>query len=93
MSAYVVVHANVLDQDKMQDYGAGAGPTVAAHGGKVVCRGPAATLAGASAHQLMVVLEFPDRATAQRWYESAEYQALIPTREAAMDALFVLAGE
>ncbi len=93
MSAYVVVHANILDDQKMQEYGAGAGPTVAAHGGKVVCRGPSTALAGDSPHQVMVVLEFPDRAAAQKWYDSAEYQALIPTRQAAMDAVFTLAGE
>ncbi len=31
----------------------------------------------------MVVLEFPDAATARAWYESAEYQAGIPLRQKA----------
>lgn len=93
MSAYVVVHANILDQNKMQEYAGGAGPTVTAHGGKFLCRGPATALAGESAHQIMVVLEFPDRAAAERWYNSDEYQALIPTRREAMDAVFLLGGE
>lgn len=93
MSAFVVVHATPKDADKMQEYGAGAGPTVEQHGGKVVARGPATALAGESAHQLMVVLEFPDKQTAENWYNSAEYQALIPTRTAAMDSVFILGGE
>ena len=38
MSAYVVVHATINDQDKMQAYGKAAGPTVAEHGGKVEFR-------------------------------------------------------
>jgi uncharacterized protein (DUF1330 family) len=93
MTAYVVVHATVLDQNKMQEYGAAAGPTVTAHGGKVVSRGPSEVLAGESPHQVMVVLEFPSRQAAQAWYASEEYQAIIPTRLAAMDSVFVLGGE
>lgn len=93
MSAYIVVHATPLDADKMQEYGAAAGPLVASHGGEVVCRGPSTALAGESSHQLMVVLKFPDRAAAEGWYNSAEYQAIVPTRLAAMDAVFTIAGE
>ncbi|MEQ8661467.1 MAG: DUF1330 domain-containing protein [Gammaproteobacteria bacterium] len=93
MTAYVVVHATVLDQNKMQEYGAAAGPTVTAHGGKFVSRGPSELLAGKSPHQVMVVLEFPSRQAATDWYNSDEYQALIPTRLEAMDSVFVLGGE
>ncbi|MEQ8234603.1 MAG: DUF1330 domain-containing protein [Gammaproteobacteria bacterium] len=93
MTAYVVVHATVLDQNKMQEYGAAAGPTVTSHGGKVVSRGPSEVLAGESPHQVMVVLEFPSRQAAADWYASEEYQAIIPTRLAAMDSVFVLGGE
>ena len=93
MSAYVVVHGTVKDADKMQEYGAGAGPTLAAHGGELVSRGPSEVLAGASPHQLLVVLKFPSRQNALDWYNSAAYQAVIPIREQAMDAVFVLGGE
>ena len=40
MSAYVVVHATINDQEKMQKYGEVAGPSVVNHGGKLVCRQP-----------------------------------------------------
>jgi uncharacterized protein (DUF1330 family) len=93
MTAYVVVHATVLDPNKMQEYGAAAGPTVTAHGGKIVSRGPSEVLAGESPHQLMVVLEFPTREAARSWYASDDYQAIIPTRLAAMDSIFILGGE
>ena len=33
----------------------------------------------------MVLLEFPDAATARAWYESSEYQAGIPLRKKAAD--------
>lgn len=93
MTAYVAVHGTVLDQDKMQEYGAAAGPTVAAHGGKVISRGPVEVLHGESPHQIMVVLEFPSRQAAKDWYASSEYQAVIPTRNAALDSVFILGGE
>lgn len=93
MSAYVIVHATPKDADKMQAYGAAAGPTLAAFGGKLVARGPAESLAGEHAHKLMVVLEFPDKDAARRWYASPAYQAAIPVRLQAMDSVFILGGE
>ncbi|MCH9671700.1 MAG: DUF1330 domain-containing protein [Gammaproteobacteria bacterium] len=93
MSAYVVVHGTIKDKEKMQAYGKVAGPSVASHGGEVVCRGPSEALAGVNAHTLMVVLKFPDQQAARDWYNSPEYQAIVPTREAAMEAVFVIAGD
>ncbi len=93
MNGYVVVHATPKNADKMQEYGGAAGETVAKHGGEFICRGPATALAGESAHQVMVVLKFPTKQAAEDWYNSAEYQALIPTRLEAMDATFILGGE
>ena len=93
MAAYVSVHATINDPEKQQAYGAAAGPLVEKHGGKIVCRGPAETLHGESAHGVMVVLEFPSKQAALDWYNSDEYQAIIPTRDAAMDSVFILGGE
>jgi len=93
MSAYVVVHGTVKSPEKMQEYGAAAGPTLAAFGGKLVSRGPSTSLAGNNPHGLMVVLEFPDKASAQAWYASPAYQAAIPVRLEAMDSMFILGGE
>ncbi len=93
MSAYVVVHATPKDADKMQEYAAGAGPAVTKHGGEVVCRGPSEVLHGESAHQIMVVLKFKNKKDAQDWYNSADYQAIIATRNQAMDSVFILGGE
>jgi uncharacterized protein (DUF1330 family) len=93
MSAYVIVHGTPKDAEKMQAYGAAAGPIVAQHGGEVVARGPATVLSGTSAHKIAVVIKFPDAATAQAWYASPEYQALVPGREQALDSVFILAGE
>lgn len=93
MSGYIVAHATPKDADKMQEYGGAAGETVAKHGGEFICRGPATVLAGESAHKVMVILKFPSKQAAEDWYNSSEYQALIPTRLQAMDATFVAGGE
>jgi uncharacterized protein (DUF1330 family) len=93
MSAYVVVHATIKNRDKLKEYSSAAGPTVEAHGGEFLGRGPSEALAGDDRHQVMVVIQFPNRQAATDWYHSEAYQAIVPTREQAMDADFILAGD
>ncbi len=93
MTATVFVQLTVKDGERMQEYASGAGPTVQAQGGAIVGRfGIEEVLAGSCEHQRLLMLEFPSVEAARGWYNSAEYQALIPTREAAADALFILAS-
>ena len=93
MTAYVTVHATVKNAEKMVEYGAAAGPTLASFGGEFICRGPSEVLSGNNAHAVMVILKFPDRASAKAWYNSPAYQAAIPTRSEGMDSVFILGGE
>ncbi|MFT4564926.1 MAG: hypothetical protein ACI9BW_004696 [Gammaproteobacteria bacterium] len=93
MSGYVIVHGHVTNGEKMQEYGAAAGPIVGQFGGEVISRGPSEILSGASDHNICVVIKFADKAAAKKWYESPEYQALIPTREQGLDSVFFLTGE
>jgi|TARA_Y100000590_G_scaffold70119_1_gene76482 uncharacterized protein (DUF1330 family) len=91
MAAYLIAVNKVIDQEKMQEYAAGAGPTLASAGAKVLVRGAVAeTLAGDLSGDIALVIEFPDIETARSWYQSPEYQAMISTREQAMDPQFVL---
>lgn len=90
MGAFVVVHVDVKDPEKFKAYGEGARPTVAAHGGEFILRGKVADVfAGSHAHKNAVVIRFPDQAAAKGWYESPEYQALIPNRDEAADMVFI----
>jgi len=93
MAAYVVVHATKKDDEKYEEYASVAGPSIIANGGEILTRGPSTALAGNSEHSMMVIAKFTSKEEAEKWYNSAEYQAIIPTREKAMDALFVLGGE
>jgi uncharacterized protein (DUF1330 family) len=93
MSAYVVVHINPLDADKAAEYSAVAGPSVTKHGGEFLCKGPAESLHGDDLGEMMVVVKFADKDAARTWYFSEEYQSIIPVREQAFKASFVLGGE
>ena len=60
--------------------------------GQILVRAPILeTLTGAANYDVFVLIKFPDADSARTWYQSAEYQALIPNRDAAADMLFTLA--
>ena len=80
MAAYVVVHARKKNDGKYDEYAAVAGPSILANGGEIVVRGPAKVLAGESEHPMMVIAKFPNKEDAEKWYNSSEYQSIIPTR-------------
>ena len=90
MSCYVVVLGNKLDEDSFNAYAEVAGPSIVNSGGEVVSRGPLATLSGTTHFKMMVVVKFPSRERAEGWYNSSEYQAIIPTRDKGLEALFVM---
>lgn len=84
MPAYVVVEVTVTDPERYAAYVKAGTPLVAQHGGRFVVRGgPVEGLEGAWSPQRLVVLEFPDRAAARRWYHSPEYTAARKLREGA----------
>jgi uncharacterized protein (DUF1330 family) len=94
MAAYLIAHAKIKDQAKLQEYAAAAGPTLAAFGGAPVARGKvAAVLAGQHDGHTALVAKFPDVQSAKNWYNSPAYQALIPTRDQGMEPTFVLIEE
>ncbi len=91
MPAYVMVVAKMKNQEKYQEYAGGAGPTVMSHGGKILARGAVKdTLVGDLSGDMALCIEFADADAARAWYQSPEYQKMVPTREQAMDAQFLL---
>jgi uncharacterized protein (DUF1330 family) len=90
MSAFFIATSIIKDPKKFAAYGAGAGATLSAFGGELVIKGKAVeTLVGSSAHQAVGVIRFADMQTLNAWYNSAEYQALIPLRDEAVDMTLV----
>lgn len=94
MAAYVIANVDVHDPVEYEAYRSRTPDTVAAHGGRFIVRGgEIEILEGNPDIRRLVVIEFPDRAAARRWYDSAEYQALIPFRtSASTGALFIVDG-
>lgn len=88
MRTYMIVTAKIKDRDAfINGYGKAAGALVAKFGGRYVLRGPGATLLegqwgdGAS----MVISEWPDRDTVQRFWDSPEYMAAKALRDGIAD--------
>ena len=94
MAVYVIGDIEVTNPDLMEEYAGKAGTTVAAHGGKAIVLGGATeTVEGDWQPKRLVVLEFPDLAAAKAWYNSPEYQEILPMRlEASNGDLVMVEG-
>ncbi|GAA3917612.1 DUF1330 domain-containing protein [Litoribacillus peritrichatus] len=92
MSAYVIVGFTPKDKEKLQEYSASVPPTLAKFSGEMLAKGPIEHLHGDADHAMKVIVTFPSKDEAIAWYNSEEYQALIPTRDQGMDAKFQLIG-
>jgi uncharacterized protein (DUF1330 family) len=91
MPAYVIADIRVTDPAAYERYRPLAAASVARFGGRFLARGgKAVLLEGVSAPERIVVIEFPDTAVAQRWYDSEEYQAALELRQAASQGRLIL---
>jgi len=92
MAAYAMVEISVNNQDGMGPYREKVADTVAAHGGKYLVLGGATEVleGNIGQHPAKVLLEFPNMEAARGWYESAEYQAILPSRLQSSEANFLL---
>ncbi len=81
MPAYVIDQLTVTNLEGFEAYRQAMRPIVEAHGGRfLVSGGEIISLEGAAGRPRMIVLEFPDKAAAERFHNSPEYQALMPLR-------------
>ena len=87
--AYVLITEAIHDEEGMKAYGAKAAQGMS--GAKVLAVDAAPTvLEGQPAPGRAVLLEFESPEAARAWYDSPEYQAAIPLRQAAADSTGVL---
>ena len=82
MAAYFVVDLDVTNNNaEMQSYREAVPATLAQYGGRFLVRGGTAELIeGEPAPKRIVILEFADAAGFKRWYNSPEYQKILPDR-------------
>src|ERR1700720_4006844 len=75
MKAYLIVTLTVHDEAMFAEYRKQVGDTAKPFGGQFLAAGGKATVLEAQwEHPGIVIVEFPSRESAERWYESAAYQ-------------------
>jgi uncharacterized protein (DUF1330 family) len=90
MSAYIVVTLTPQNVELLQEYGASAANTLTKYKGRFLAKGSTTSLHGESEHSTQAIIEFPSEELANNWYDSPEYQKLIPLRDEAMESCFQL---
>ena len=81
MPAYFVVELETTNQAGTEPYRAAVPATIAQYGGRYLARGGATELIeGGPEPKRIVILEFTDPAALKRWYNSPEYQKILPLR-------------
>ena len=92
--AYLVAEVEVNDPEQYAKYIAKTPDAVAKHGGKFIVRGGAwDALEGEAPKGRVVVIEFPSLDAARAFYQSDDYQPLIPIRQSASEGrLFLVEG-
>jgi uncharacterized protein (DUF1330 family) len=91
MAAYVVVNVDVNDPVRYEAYKTMVPPTIAAYGGKFLVRGaPLHEMEGQWPRKRLVIVEFPDVASAKAWWASEEYADAKALRQAHSSAELVI---
>jgi uncharacterized protein (DUF1330 family) len=83
MPAYYIAEHIITDPVKFEEYRVKVGPMVAKHGGRYLTKGGSHKFPE-NAHwkpERVVIIEFPDMANLDAWYNSVEYQPLIALRK------------
>ncbi len=97
MAAYLIAEHTITDAARFEEYRTRVGPMMARYGGRYLTKGGTHKLpeGGHWNPERVVIIEFPDMDSLNRWYSSAEYQPLIALRKACtsdMDMLFTIEG-
>jgi uncharacterized protein (DUF1330 family) len=93
MAAYALIELEITSMDGIGPYIAAVSDTIANHGGKYLVRAGNTEVVegGLGEYPVKVVLEFPSMDAAKNWYNSAEYQAILPYRTTNSKGNFVWA--
>ena len=94
MSVYVIAQGRIENRKMLDEYVAKAIPTIQAGGGRVLAFDEAPDVVeGELEYPRTVVLEFSSHETFRNWYDSAEYQEILPLRlESTSGTLIVVNG-
>lgn len=91
MAAYLISDVIVRDRAAFEAYRTRAAASIEKFGGRYLVRGGAIeVLEGDRCPTTLIVVEFPDNATAKRWYASPEYRYALEVRDQALSRSLVL---
>ncbi|MFD1344609.1 DUF1330 domain-containing protein [Litorisediminicola beolgyonensis] len=77
MACYVIASVEVTDPEDYVNYASHTEASVAPFGGEFLVKGGAQSVVEGSAPDRHAVIRFPDRASAEAWYGSDDYQRLL----------------
>ena len=85
MTGYVIFDVGPSDREAMKPYPDKAFDTIAAHGGKLIARTGnidvrESTYGPSWRPSQILIIQFVSMDAARAWYESPEYQAILPIR-------------
>ena len=94
MKGYVIANIDVRDADGYEAYRSRTAEIIARHGGRFLVRGGKVEVReGEPGIARFVVIEFPDMEAARAFYDSPDYQAVLPHRTANSEGtLFLVEG-
>ena len=91
MKAYLIAVETIHDEAMFAEYRKHVVGTLPPFGGQFIARGGKLTaLEGQWQHPRTVIIEFPTRESAERWYQSPEYQKIIGLRLKSTSASLVI---
>ena len=90
MPVYIINEHEVTDPVAFERYPALAAPSIVRGGGRILARSERSEALEGSPSKRVILLEFPDKATAMRWYNSADYKAAKDLRHASATSRVIL---
>lgn len=90
MAAYIVGEVEITDPETYKRYTAQTPGVIGQFGGRFIVRGGNGEALEGAEPKRIVVIEFPDRAAAKRFYDSPEYQEILKIRLSASKGRLVL---
>ncbi|SDW76592.1 DUF1330 domain-containing protein [Roseicitreum antarcticum] len=81
MSAYIIARIAVTDPEVYMTYAAQTVALAEKAGGRFLVKGGALTQLEGEGPSRVVVIEFSDRVSAEAWYASDAYQAILPVAQ------------
>jgi uncharacterized protein (DUF1330 family) len=81
MSVYVIAQGKIENRAMLDQYVAKVMPTIASHQGRILAFDEQPEVVeGPIDHPRTVIIEFPSMTAFRGWYDSPEYQEILPLR-------------